>query len=137
MQENYILVPVLIQVILTLSIYIRLGQVKEKAVKDGEVDASRRPLHEDAWPDSVLQVNNNIRNQFETPVLFYILCISLWLTNGVTALALALAGIYAGVRIAHAYVHLGTNEIRLRKRLFQLSVVLLFALCGILFIAIL
>lgn len=136
MNPDLIFFPVVVQVILTLFVFIRLGQVKEQAVKRGEVDQTRRALHEDAWPDYVLKVNNNIRNQFETPVLFYVLVISLWSLGAATVTAQLLALAYALLRLAHASVHLGSNIVRIRKRVFQASVVILLLLCVLLLLAI-
>ena len=31
-------------------------------------------LSNEAWPDDLKKVANNMHNQFETPVLFYVLC---------------------------------------------------------------
>ena len=137
MNPDLIFIPVLIQLLLSLFVFIRLGQVKEQAVKRGEVDQTRRALHDDAWPDYVLKVNNNIRNQFETPVLFYILVICLWTLDAASLTAQLLALVYALLRLAHASVHLGSNIVKIRKRLFQASVVTLFLLSGLLLLAIL
>ncbi|MCB1670989.1 MAG: MAPEG family protein [Gammaproteobacteria bacterium] len=135
MNQDLIFIPLLIQIILTLFVFYRIGAVKEEAVKNGEVDQSRRALHDDAWPESVQKVNNNIRNQFETPVLFYVLVILLWLLGAAGPLAQAIALAYALLRIAHARVHLGSNIVRLRKRLFQASMVMLFILTGLVLLA--
>lgn len=125
MNRNLIFLPVLAQILLTLAVYVYLGMVKAKALKLGQVDLERRALHEDAWPDYVRQVSNNIRNQFETPVLFYALVFVLWGLSAVTALGLALAGGYVLARIAHAYVHLGSNFVPLRRKIFTVSCLLL------------
>ncbi|MBT8146531.1 MAG: MAPEG family protein [Gammaproteobacteria bacterium] len=135
MNPDLIFFPVLIQVLLTLFVFIRLGQVKEQAVKRGEVDQTRRALHDDAWPDYVLKVNNNIRNQFETPVLFYVLVIGLWSLGAATVTAQLLALAYALLRLAHASVHLGSNIVKVRKRIFQASIVALLLLSGLLLLA--
>lgn len=135
MNPNLIFFPVLIQVVLTLFVFIRLGQVKEQAVKRGEVDQTRRALHDDAWPDYVLKVNNNIRNQFETPVLFYVLVIGLWSLDAASITAQLLALAYALLRLAHASVHLGSNIVKVRKRVFQASIVALLLLSGLLLLA--
>jgi len=137
MRAELIFLPVLLQILLTLGIYVRLGQVKEQAVRRGEVNQQRRALHEDAWPVEVLKVNNNIRNQFETPVLFYVLVICLWLLDGVGIAALLAAFAYVILRLGHAWVHLGTNVVRVRKRLFQASIITLFFLCGLTLFALL
>ncbi len=135
MNQDLIFIPLLIQILLTFYVYYRIGVVKESAVKKGEVDQERRALHDDAWPESVQQVNNSIRNQFETPVLFYILVIVLWLLGAAGLLAQSIALCYALLRIAHTRVHLGTNVVRVRKRLFQASMAMLFALSGLVLLA--
>ena len=71
--NNLIFLPVIAQIALTLYAYIALIIAKNKAVKAGEVNEERRSLYEDAWPESVQKINNNIHNQFEIPVLFYVM----------------------------------------------------------------
>src|SRR5688500_5578062 len=109
MTRDWIFVPVIVQVLLTLLVYVRLIKVKVLEMRAGRVNMERRALHEDAWPESVLQINNNIRNQFELPVLFYVMCVVLWQLNAVTALALAAATAFALSRVTHAVIHLTTN----------------------------
>jgi len=121
MSRDLIFVPVLVQVLLTLGVYVRLIKVKIRAMKAGEVDMSRRALHEDAWPESVLQINNNIRNQFELPVLFYVMSFSLWALDSVHWPALAAASLFVLSRIAHAYFHLGSNYVPNRRRAFTVG----------------
>ena len=135
MNQDLIFFPLLIQVVLTLFVYYRLGQVKEGAVKRGEVDQDRRALHDDAWPESVQKINNNIRNQFETPLLFYILVIVLWLLEAASPLAQLVALTYALLRVAHAWSHLGKNIVKVRKRLFQASYLMLLALTVLVLLA--
>jgi hypothetical protein len=121
MTRDWIFVPVIVQVLLTLLIYVRLIKVKVLAMRAGLVDMDRRALHEDAWPESVLQINNNIRNQFELPVLFYVICVVLWQLNAVTAIGLAAATAFVLSRIAHAMIHLGSNYVPNRRRAFTVG----------------
>ncbi len=121
MTRDWIFVPVIIQVLLTLLIYVRLIKVKIRELRAGLVNRDRLSLHEDAWPESVLQINNNIRNQFELPVLFYVLCLVLWLMNAVNALALAAATAFAISRVVHALIHLGSNYVPNRRRAFTVG----------------
>ena len=136
MNPELIFIPVLIQIALTLVIYIRLGQAKEAALKKGEVDKARRGLYDDAWPESVRKINNNIRNQFETPILFYVLIILLWLLESTNTITQLVALAYAISRVIHAYVHIVNNYITLRKRLFQFGVALLIILTALAILAI-
>ena len=121
MHGNLIFYPILVMVLLTLLIYVRLIKVKIREIKAGNVDMERRGLHEDAWGEAVLQINNNIRNQFELPVLFYVVCGALWALGGVGILTLAAAWLFVLSRIAHAWVHLTSNYIPNRRRLFTVG----------------
>ena len=121
MTRDWIFVPVIVQVLLTLLIYVRLIKVKVLAMRAGLVNMDRRALHDDAWPESVLQINNNIRNQFELPVLFYVICVVLWQLDAVTAIALGAAAAFVLSRIAHAMIHLGSNYMPNRRRAFTVG----------------
>jgi hypothetical protein len=121
MNHDLIFWPVLVQVLMTLLIYVRLIKVKIREMRAGKVDMARRGLHEDAWPESVLQINNNIRNQFELPVLLYALSAVFWALDAVNILVLAAAWLFVLSRIAHAWVHLTSNWMPLRRRLFTVG----------------
>jgi hypothetical protein len=130
MNNNYIFFPVIIQILLTLWLYIYLGIAKSKALKLGEVDEERRSLHNDAWPDSVLQVNNCIRNQFEVPVLFYVLIGIIWSIQAVNVYVHVAAWVFVLTRIGHAIIHTGSNYVPIRRKLFMAGC---FILIGITF----
>lgn len=118
MSRNLIFAPVLVQVLLTLLVYVLLIKAKIRAMKAGKVDMERRALHEDAWPEDVLKINNNIRNQFQLPVLFYVLALSLWAMDAVGAPALAVAWLFVVSRLVHAWIHVGSNYVPNRRRAF-------------------
>jgi hypothetical protein len=128
MTRDWIFVPVIVQVLLTLAIYVRLIKVKIRELRAGLVNRERLPLYEDAWPASVLQINNNIRNQFELPVLFYVLCLALYVTDGVTALQLGLAWTFVALRCVHSLVHVTYNKVMHRFRAYALGLVVLMAM---------
>jgi len=121
MNGDLIFWPVVLQMLLTMLVFVRLINVKVRELKAGKVDLPRRGLHEDAWPDSVLQVNNNIRNQFELPVLFYGVCFIVWGLEAVGVVALVLAWLFVVSRIAHTWIHLTSNYIPNRRRLFTVG----------------
>ena len=118
MNRNQIFGPVLVQVLLTLTVYILLSIAKARAVKLGQVDMKRRALHEDAWPDEVRKINNNIRNQFELPILFYAVTFALWALDAVGLAALVAAWLFAASRLVHAWVHIVPNYVPVRRRSF-------------------
>jgi hypothetical protein len=121
MKGDLIFWPVVVMVLVTLLIYVRLIKVKIRELKAGRVDMARRGIHEDAWGESVMLINNNIRNQFELPVLFYVVCFVLWALEAVGILALVAAWLFVLSRIAHAWVHLTSNYIPNRRRFFTVG----------------
>lgn len=116
------ILPLVGQVLLTVAVYVRLAGAKADAVKRGDVDEARRALHADAWPESVQKINNNIRNQFEVPILFYVLTLALGQLGETGILAQALGWTFVVSRVAHAYVHIGSNYVPTRRKLFTLGV---------------
>ncbi len=136
MNLSNILLPVLIQVSLTMIVFLILGVRKSKAVKAGEVDLKKAALNNSAWPDDVIKVSNNIANQFQTPILFYVLCIFFFITNTVNTIVIVLAWIYAISRLIHAYVHIGSNYVPARFSIFIIGVISLFMMLIMAFMAI-
>ena len=128
MPAHLILYPVLVQILLTMCMYVLLNVAKRKALRRGEVDEARRALDEGAWPDSVRKINNNIRNQFEVPVLFYVLALTLVVVNAVNFATLVLAWLFVASRVAHAYIHVGANYVPLRRRVFMAGCVIVIVL---------
>jgi hypothetical protein len=128
MNAQIILWPVLLNILLAILLYFKLIAAKKRAAAEGTVDESRRALHDDAWPDDVLQVNNCIRNQFEVPVLFYAVVGVVYALNAVNWIALSLAWIFVASRYFHAYVHTGSNFVPKRRRFFTFGVVSVLAL---------
>ncbi|OUS25263.1 hypothetical protein A9Q99_21975 [Gammaproteobacteria bacterium 45_16_T64] len=132
MNSSAILWPVVVQVILTFSMFVVLAVRKAKAVKSGGVDRSKTALDNAAWPDDVVQVSNNIQNQFQTPVLFYVLSFAFLITNTVSTAVLGLAWLYVISRVVHAYVHTGSNYVPVRLRVFLVGCLSLILLTGLL-----
>lgn len=125
MHSNHIIWPVLAQIFLTLMMFITLGVRKAKAVKMGNVNRQQAALNNREWPEGVVKVSNNIANQFELPVLFYVLCLMLYSINAVGMVAIVLAWLFALSRFAHAYVHIYSNYVPMRFRLFLVGCIVL------------
>ncbi len=65
--------------------------------------------------------NRNYMNLLEMPLLFYVLCLTLFVTERVTGLQMGLAWAYFSLRALHSLVHLTINQVMLRLALFGLS----------------
>jgi|SRR5690554_633811 hypothetical protein len=128
MNSSYIFWPLLAQVFLTLIMFIMLGVRKAAAVKAGKVNRQQAAIDNRVWPKDVVKVSNNIANQFEAPVLFYVLCLVLYSINASAIVAIVLAWLFVLSRYAHAWVHVGSNYVPMRLRLFLFGCVVLLAM---------
>jgi hypothetical protein len=110
--------------VLSLTAIRRVGAVRAGRVKRG---AFR--LGESAEvPADVSIPNRNLINLLEVPVLFYVVCLCLYVTHQTQPGLLWLAWTYVALRVAHSLVHLTTNNVMHRLTLFGLSNFVLLAI---------
>ena len=113
-----------------------LAYQRVTVLKSGEVRGSKITLREPNWPDHATQYSNNYLSQFELPVLFYVLMILLLITRQADFILVTLAWIFVVTRIAHAWVHLTSNNLNLRGPLFSLGVLVLTIMWGMFMVGI-
>jgi len=76
-------------------------------------------------PPDVSIPNRNFMNLLEMPVLFYVACLTLYVTRHVDGTLVALAWTYVALRTAHSVVHLSYNWVRHRLAFYAASAVVL------------
>jgi hypothetical protein len=124
-----VLYPVFAMFTLTAFCLIRLARLRFAAVRQGEIDPRYFKLYRNAEEPDVLRVHSrHLSNLFEAPVLFYVIAVIAFVTEQTGILPLCLAWAYVLLRYAHSYVHLTSNHVLTRFRLFALSWVVLTAL---------
>jgi hypothetical protein len=117
MNQTAIFWPMLAQVLLAYIVYAVLGRRRFGPLIAGTV-RPRVFANRGGEPEGSATASNNLMNQFELPVLFYALCLSLYVTAGVWYLTVAVAWLFVVLRYAHALVHLTSNRLGLRSALF-------------------
>ncbi len=124
MSIQAVLLPLFVQVLLTFAVAYTLAFRRTVAFRQGEL---RGPvsLREPNWPGSVRQVEYNYLNQFELPVLFYVLVILALFTKQADLLFVLLSWVFVVLRILHAFVHVTSNAIRVRGLWFIAGAVVL------------
>lgn len=128
MSQHSIYWPILAQVLIPFLILILNGKRKATDVKSGNFDRERAAMDNEAWSKPVVLTSKNLANQFQLPVLFYVLCLVLASIDGVTVTTLSIAWIFVATRYLHAYVHVTSNYIPLRMNSFLAGVVSLLVL---------
>jgi hypothetical protein len=122
MSSTAIFWPLIVQTILIYVVYLLVVTRRVKSVKEGKARASdfKIPTME---PEPSATAARNLINQFELPLLFYVVCILLHLVNAVSYLVLVLAWLFVITRIVHMAVHTTSNKVRIRRPIFVLGFV--------------
>jgi hypothetical protein len=125
-----ILYPVLVQVLLTVVVYLLLLTARARAIGaagrqrgGGDIAMGRFP-----WPDDAEKRAHNQRNQFELPVLFYAAAAFALIVDAVDVMMVDLAWAFVLSRIVHAAIHLGPNKVRWRGPAFILGFLIVTAM---------
>lgn len=116
--------PMILIAVATMLIYIPMSRARVKSVLSGKVKASVYKLN-NGEPEESLRFNNAISNQFESPVLFYAVCLAAFVSGNANSIMIILAFLYAILKLFHIYIHISTNNLRRRRPVFALSLLVL------------
>lgn len=115
MSQNLIVLPVLAQVLLTLAVLVLMGRARARSMRSNRQRLEDMSLATDKdWDENARKASNNFKNQFELPVLFYVVCLFALATRMVDMAFFALAWVFVLSRIAHTAVHIGPNVVAWR-----------------------
>ncbi len=113
---------------LTMLVVVRLARMRFAAAAAGRVDVKYYKVFKgEGEPEEVAAVARNLNNLYEMPTLFYA-GTAIAFAAGREELALvALAWAYVAARVVHSAIHLTSNRVRWRFRVFALSWLVLLA----------
>jgi hypothetical protein len=120
-----VLLPLFLEVILTFTLLFWLAPLRSYDVSSGATRLEDIALREPKWSQRSLQVAYSYSNQFELPVLFYVLTILAWVTRHADLIFVVLAWVFVIFRYLQAYVHVTSNQVRLRGAFFGVSALVL------------
>ena len=121
-----ILYPAFAMMALTIFCMVRLGLLRWAAVRSGEVDPKFFILYRGYdEPEKLAVYSRHIVNLFEAPLLFYIIILTAFVTGQSGNMLLGLAWAYVALRYFHSYVHLTSNVVLTRFRIFVISMLTL------------
>jgi len=125
MDNTLILYPLLPVVFLNLFVIFHMRYMIEKAIKKREVRYSRFRVYEGSAPEYMLAARHHYKNFFEIPILFYLLCIVLYVIDDVRDLDLWIAWLFVVFKLIHSYIRLTSNYVPNRAYAFYICVLLL------------
>ncbi|HXQ84978.1 MAG TPA: MAPEG family protein [Xanthobacteraceae bacterium] len=125
MSVQAILLPLFVEVILTFLLLFWLAPLRARDFSSGVTRPEAIALREPNWSKRTLQVAYSFSNQFELPVLFYVLTILEYVTHLASVVFVVLAWVFVLFRYLQAYVHVTSNVVRLRGAFFGVSALVL------------
>jgi hypothetical protein len=123
-----VLLPVLVLVGLSFALLLGMASARARALKGRETSLKDIALGQQNWPEQATQVGNCFSNQFEIPVLFYVLiALALPLRHADLVIVL-LSWVFVVTRFAHAGIFVTSNNVQQRSLVWFAGVLVLFAM---------
>jgi hypothetical protein len=123
-----VLLPVFVLVGLAFTLLLWMAGARRQALVDGEAKVRDVVLGQPNWPTRATQIGNSFSNQFELPVLFYILiALALPLRHADLVIVL-LSWVFVVTRFAHAGIFVTSNDLKQRSLAWFAGVLVLFAM---------
>ncbi|MEJ2624357.1 MAG: MAPEG family protein [Pseudolabrys sp.] len=123
-----VLLPVFVQVFLTLAVLLWMARARVNAVKSKQVRMADIALGQRAWPAKAQQISNSYHSQLQVPVLFYVLVVLAIVTRSADLLFVVLSWVFVLSRVVHAYIHTTSNYVPNRFNAFAVGVITLLAM---------
>ena len=125
MSIQAVLLPLFVQVALTFALMLGMMSLRMSSLLRGETRDTDIALREPNWPRRSTQFAYAFGNQFEIPILFYVLTILEVITRHADFLFVVMAWIFVVFRILHAAVHTNSNRIGRRFQVFAAGALVL------------
>jgi hypothetical protein len=130
MKSSLIYWPVLAQLAIPIWVLLLNGKRKSADRSSGNVDPNSS-IDNKAWSLPVVLTSNALANQFQLPIVFYVLCLILANIGAVNGLVLTVCWVFVATRWVHVYVHVTSNHVPTRLRAFIAGAVALLVLFGL------
>jgi len=125
MNFNALLLPLFVQVALTLGLIFWGGFLRVQAIRGGSTKVHEIALGQPGWPEQATKVINAYHNQLQLPVLYYLLIALVLLVAPATPGMVVLSWAFVLSRLFHALIHVTTNNVPRRFFVFLAGVAIL------------
>jgi hypothetical protein len=129
MPQTSILLPLLAMIALVFVVWVRLyidriSELRSQRIAVQDISTSRQ------MAERLKNTNaaDNFKNLFEMPVLFYVFCLTIFVTQSATSVLVGCAWLYVLLRVAHSVIHCTYNNVLHRFIVYAISSLLLFGL---------
>jgi hypothetical protein len=123
-----VLLPVFVLVGLTFALLFWMAGARGRSLTAGEAKFKDIALGQPNWPVRATQIGNCFSNQFELPLLFYILiALALPLRHADLVIVL-LSWVFVITRFAHAGIFVTSNNVEQRSLAWSAGAIVLFVM---------
>ncbi|MDB5536897.1 MAG: hypothetical protein JWQ65_1772 [Devosia sp.] len=113
------------QVLLTIGILLLMGRERVPRVMSGEIRWQDIAVDRSAYPLRARLLSNSFDNQFQLPVLFYVVALlALW-SGSIGWVEVILAWLFVILRYVHAVIHTTSNSLLPRFSAYTAGMVVL------------
>src|SRR5205085_7993149 len=110
-----VLLPLFVQVGLTFALLLAMVTARTGAIRSGETRLGDIALRQPNWPERPTQIANCFSNQFEIPVLFYVLIALALPLRHADLVIVVLAWLFVVTRLIHAGIFVVSNDVQQRS----------------------
>ncbi|MGE5156907.1 MAG: MAPEG family protein [Gemmatimonas sp.] len=125
MSIQMVLLPLFVQVGLTFALLIWMVGLRRQTLVAGETKIRDIALGQPNWPPRATQVGNCYRNQFELPLLFYLLIALALPLRHADLFIVLMSWVFVVTRFAHAGVFVNSNDLGRRSMAWLAGVLVL------------
>ncbi|HIA84722.1 MAG TPA: hypothetical protein EYO27_01065 [Candidatus Marinimicrobia bacterium] len=126
MDNILIIYPILPVVLMNFIVMFHMRYMIVKAIKKRDVKYKYFRAYEGSAPEYLLTSRHHYKNFFEIPILFYLLCLVLYMIDDVSAIDLWIAWLFVLFKGIHSYIRITSNYVPYRAYSFNVCVFLLF-----------
>jgi hypothetical protein len=113
---------------LTFALLLWMASARTRALTGREVSVKDIALGQQNWPARATQVGNSFRNQFELPLLFYVLIALALPLRHADLFIVLMSWVFVVTRFAHAGIFVTSNNVQRRSLAWFAGVLVLFAM---------
>jgi hypothetical protein len=128
MSIQMVLLPVFVLVGLTFALLLWMAGARREALVSRETKIRDIALGQPNWPTRATQVGNCFKNQFELPLLFYILVALAAPLRHADLFIVLMSWVFVVTRFAHAGIFVTSNDLNRRSLAWFAGVLVLFAM---------
>jgi len=128
MSVRMVLLPVFVLIGLTFYLVIWMAFARRNALVSKETRVRDIVLGQPNWPVRVTQIDNCFKNQFELPVLFYILIALALPLRHADLVIVVLSWVFVVTRFVHAGIFVTSNDLNYRSLAWFAGVLVVFAM---------